>query len=310
MLPATNSVQGAFQPAFDEIARRSKVTTDTTETTFFGRTPHATGGSFPVPQQQFVLLSMGTRVLAPRTVDAERPMLRVYGAFETRDDAVEHMRAVQDVDAGCSMIVAQQDKWLLMPQSETTRDDVSTNAAARDAALAKDAAARARADDAFDRDVCEHRGRDACTMEAVDDDAELEEAEDAVYARPKRLRAGAEVRGQSFVALCVIPRTSGECLLRILGLFDTSATADEWIQDVGSRHVTAHDIFVAPACEWMYPNSAHKNGKTRYRVDELQRIMDAAERNPEAVKTYKQWKRDQELAKLEEQPEDASSEAE
>ena len=54
-----------------------------------------------------------------------------------------------------------------------------------------------------------------------------------------------------------------------------------------------NDVIVASCCEWLYPNGENK-GTHKYRVDELQRIMDAAEANPTAVKNYKDWKRDQE----------------
>jgi hypothetical protein len=39
--------------------------------------------------------------------------------------------------------------------------------------------------------------------------------------------------------------------------------------------------------------------KTTYRNDELQRIMDAAEKNPKAVRDYKTWKAEQERKTLE-----------
>ena len=58
------------------------------------------------------------------------------------------------------------------------------------------------------------------------------------------------------------------------------------------RQIIDHDVIVASCCEWLYPNGENK-GTHKYRVDELQRIMDAAEANPIAVKNYKDWKRDQ-----------------
>ena len=116
------------------------------------------------------------------------------------------------------------------------------------------------------------------------------DAEALVYRPPRRLRGGAEVRGQSAVSLCVLPDPShGECLVRIHGLFESAEESDRWNRNVGSREVIDHDLFTAPTCEWLYPNG-ETTASTHYRNAELQRIMDAAERNPKAVQDYKAWK--------------------
>ena len=96
--------------------------------------------------------------------------------------------------------------------------------------------------------------------------------------------------------LCVVPDDFGECLIKILGCFENTAEADRWVENVGSRKIADDDIYVAPTCEWLYPNGDTSKVSTRYRVDELQRIMDAADRNPEAVQNYKDWKRQQDAS--------------
>ena len=76
----TASIKQAFQGAFDEIARRSKVSSsmDPTAVSHF---PLCTPTPFDEASQAHVLVSMGTDVLAPRPADPCRPALRVYGAF-------------------------------------------------------------------------------------------------------------------------------------------------------------------------------------------------------------------------------------
>jgi hypothetical protein len=147
--------------------------------------------------------------------------------------------------------------------------------------------------------VKEHVERAApkSTNDVPEDKEDQEEAEGLVYKPPKRIRAGAEVRGQSIVALCVIPDEFGECLFKILGCFENSTEADKWIQNVGSRTITDDDICVASTCEWMFPNGSAKEGSNHYRNDELQRIMDAAARNPEMVQSYKDWQKAQDEKK-------------
>ena len=102
------------------------------------------------------------------------------------------------------------------------------------------------------------------------------------------------MRGQSAVALIVVPDDTGECVIRILGCFETTADAEAWVQGTASRRVTEHDIVVAPTCEWLYPNATASASNTHYREDELQRIMDTAMKNPAAVRTYKEWQRERE----------------
>lgn len=295
-MTSTASVESTFRPAFEEIARRSSACGDGNEVTHFPRTAHPVRTPFPMPGQDHVLLSMGTQVLAPRTLDPAKPLLRVVGAFEDRQDAVDHAQVLMQLDKNCSVVVARLNAWLLMPQSDSVRDDPEANARRREELVAAHERAREERDAEFDECVRERRSFPPSTMERADDvDQEEAEAEEIVYGRPKRLGAGAEVRGQRFVALCVVPHEAGECLVKILGLFDSSAEADEWAQDVASRAVIHDNILIAPACEWLCPNDTLKGGvgKSRYRIDELQRIMDAAERNPEAVRTYKEWKKEQ-----------------
>ena len=53
-------------------------------------------------------------------------------------------------------------------------------------------------------------------------------------------------------------------------------------------------MFVVPTCDWFYPNGEGKSSSNeRYRIGELQRIMDAAAKNPKDVQNYKTWKKEQ-----------------
>jgi hypothetical protein len=290
-----NSIEATFRPAFEEISRRSAAAQTFQsvehETTYFDRTATI---PFVVPDQKFVLATIGSSVLAPRTKDAEHPAVRVYGAFPTREDAVEHMHVVQQLDAACSMVILQQNKWCLIPQNESVRDDPVANAHRRDRILAEYRERQENEARAFDMCVKAKVERPPPKItEEAEDKEEMDEAEALVYKPPKRLRAGGEVRGQTCVALSVVPHEFGECLLKIYGCFENTHFAEEWIQNAGSRHETLDDICVTGTCDYFYPNSTTK-GKTHYRIKELQTIMNAAERNPEAVRSYKAWKREQE----------------
>jgi hypothetical protein len=96
------------------------------------------------------------------------------------------------------------------------------------------------------------------------------------------------------VALAILRDTkNGEALVNILACLDTLEEAEEYIRNVGCKDVTHADIHVCRACEWTFPNGDPSSGKTNYRHPELQKIMDAADKNPKAVKKYKEWKAEQ-----------------
>lgn len=300
-VPKTNSIESTFRPAFEEIQRRSSVAQSyqQSDVSYFSRPTDAGNIPLQIPHQQAVLVSMGTSVLAPRPEDASRPALRIYGAFPTREDAVEHAGLVRQIDDTCSLIIVKQGEWILMPQNETMRDDAEANKARRQKKLQAYRVKQMEDGDEFDRCVKERveRPPPRSTNDVPEDRDEQEDAERLVYKPLRRIRAGAEVRGQAVVALCVIPDEFGECLFKVVGCFESSVEADKWIQTVGSRKITDDDIYVASTCEWLFPNGDAAQGTSHYRIDELQRIMDAAGRNPEVVQSYKDWKREQDSKK-------------
>lgn len=309
--PKANSVEDVFRPAFEEIARRSGVTKDFEheEVTFF-QTTSTFSMPFELPSQNFFLITMGTAVLAPRPKDAERPALRIYGAFETKDEAVEHAEVVRQVDVECSLIVVKRNEWILMPSTEESRDDSEVNQKRLDRVLSDWDRGHLCQKEAFKKRLeTKDGGPEMSSSDVVDpeEEAEMKEAEAIVYKPPRRLRVGCEVRGQNAVCLCIIPQEFGECAIRLLGCFETTEEANQWSSNVACRQIVHNDVLVASCCEWLYPNGEQK-AVHKYRVDELQRIMDSAERNPVAVKNYKEWKREQDALKNENQIEEVKDE--
>jgi hypothetical protein len=304
------SVEEAFRPAFEEIARRRAVAAPPSDAPTYFEPGEQAGAPFALTGQSHVLCSVGTAVLAPQPVDPCAPALRVYGAFDTREDARDHADVVRASDPDCSLVVLRRDEWFMMPQSRRALEEPDYAARRRDEKLAAWRASQRAEAAAFDETV---RNKTFAPANVEDTAEEAQDEEDgtadamrSVYGRARRLRAGAEVRGQAAVALCVVPDADGECLVRVLGCFESTADADAWSRDVATRHVLDDDVLVAPTCEWLYPNArVVAGGRQHYRIDELQRIMDAAARNPEQVQSYKQWKAGQtdaasEFARIEE----------
>lgn len=288
------SVQEAFRPAFEEIQRRAALGTILPEDDAHFSVPPEEEIGDEFRDQEFVLVSMGTQVLAPRPLHSDKPCMRIYGGFPTRDDALEHMEIVKERDERCSFLVVRLGHWTILPATERVRDDPE-EAERRTLVKIRERRERSKEERSrFEQAVKEHAPCDDAKEVPEEEGAEDTEAEHLVYAPPKRLRAGAEVRGQSVAAICVIPDEMGEPLVRVLGLFESMVEADRWCQDVGLRHVTEDDIVMVPTCDWFYPNSTNKSAQSEhYRIDELQRIMDTSRKNPQAVKEYKAWKAEQ-----------------
>lgn len=295
---SASSVEAIFKPAFDEISRRQDVAKSRLwdETTYFASSGTSMNLPFIIADQEFALVSMGTSVLAPRPMDPTHPALRVYGAFATREEAREHSEIIHAMDATCSLLIVTLREWVLMPQNEACLQP-DANKQRRETLLQTHRFKQMNDGDAFQKRIDIRDGGPVVTTqtEDVDDDVETKEAEDLVYKPPRKLRVGGEVRGQNYVALCSIPNPlTGECLIKILACFDTNQDADAWAQNVASRYVTDDDIHIGRTCEWVFPNgSAQSVTGPKYRIDELQRIMDAAERNPKAVQDYRTWKEEQ-----------------
>jgi len=295
---SASSVEAIFKPAFDEITRRQDVAKSRVwdDTTYFAPASTCINIPFIIADQEFALISMGTSVLAPCPVDVTRPALRVYGSFATREEAREHAEVIQSMDPNCSLIVVPLREWVLMPQNEACLQP-EMNKRRLDILLQAHRVKQMEDGDAFQGRIDVRDGGSVVTTQTQDaeEDVETREAEDLVYKPPRKLRVGGEVRGQSYVAICSIPNAiTGECLIKILACFDTNQDADNWAQNVASRHITDDDIHIGRTCEWFFPNgSAESVTGPKYRIDELQRIMDTAERNPKAVQDYKTWKEEQ-----------------
>lgn len=290
-----DDVEATFRPAFQEIQKRVEASRDYVEheTTHFSRSGEPCRKEFELNDQEYVLLSMGTQVLAPRPLEATTPHLRVYGAFPSRDDAVEHSHVVHGLDASCSMIVVRRNKWILMPRTEAQRDDAELNKNLCQYKLDGYVTKRKQESDKFDEAVAQKTQCEAATTAPPVDDDETKEAEAIVYPPPPRLRAGGEVRAQSHAVACFVPDEHGECVFKVLGCFESTSAADAWVQNVASRHITDHDIYVVPTCDWISPNAPPSACQTKYRIPELQRIMDAADKNVASVQSYKEWKAEQ-----------------
>ena len=291
--------EDAYKPALEEISRRAGAAAEVSQTMSLEMIDAT---QLPkLREQEWVLLTLGTSVLAPRPVDKAHPALRVYGAFARADDAAEHAQVVKGCDPACSLVRLRTHSWIMMPQSQAALDGSRGAQARLEEKLAARRAERAEERRRFDEAVAEHKEHEQRTLpqrEWTEEDEETQAAENDVYKPPKRLRAGAEVRQQGAVVLSVIPDRSGEgeCIFCVLGCHETAAEAHEWIKANATDRAVETDLVVASTCDWIYPNGADETENEFYRNRELQKIMDASKSNTEGVQRYKKWEQENALA--------------
>ena len=292
---ATSSVKQAYEPAFEEIARRSQAAS-LSKSECGGRVVEVT--ELPkLENQNWVLISLGTNVLAPKPVDEAHPALRVYGAFATREDAADHASVVSEIDASCSLIRIRTRKWMMMPQTKEALQNPLAHEARMQERLEAHRQRRREEQARFDEAVrthAEHQQREVSAAQWSEEDEETQEAENEIYKRPKALRVGAEVRHQGAVVLSVIrDKQGGECLFCIVGCHETAADAHAWVLKITAEQTVDTDLLVAHTCDWLFPNGTDATKDEHYRNAELQKIMDAARKNTENVQRFKDWENSQ-----------------
>ena len=284
-------LQELFQPAFDEIQRREEAS--------FNK-PHRIDNNFsidfkPLVDQKYALFTAGTNVLAPRPLDPRYPIFRMYGCFETKEDAKEHAEVIQEMDARCSLLVVKCGVWFLFPQTEEMKHPTDARSQRIEEKLALYRNQRYENDTKFEDMVRNKKSGTPTRWDPqtyTEEEEEQVDAEQTIYKRPKKLRVGAEVRGQNFGVVSTIQDPNGELLLLIVAAFDTEEEAASWINDTGKYIFNMYDLHICKTCEWVYPNgSLDKSGDEIYRNPELDNIMRTAKANPGVVQRYKDWKK-------------------
>ena len=301
-IPNTNENNSLYEKQIREMKRREAATNAPGVQNTDLHLPYSSLECVDTEEQKYVLLTLGTRVLAPRPVDHLFPSLRVYGCFSDKEEAVEHAGVVKNLDERCSLIVATCGDWILFPQSEEVRDCKETARRRTIEKMTQHEQTVKEEHAEFEAALQQKRERKVNwdTSEWTDEQEQEANAVNEVYRRPRRLKAGAEVRGHNFCAVAVIPdHKDGEVMVNIMGCFATQNDAVDWIDGVSCRSQNSHDIFIQQTCEWVYPNGTTvKTQKDRYRTDEVQKIMNAARANPKNVKGFKEWKKEQDAEKL------------
>ena len=308
------SAQEAFAPHYKEISRRRDVTSNvdgqSQMSQFEKNTTDSGPATFVIDDQRIILLSIAHREFAPRSPNLNG-WVRLYGAFETSDDARAHAQAILADDPGVSMLMIPTHEWICIACSPERFADAKLTEQRRDDMLEMNRKQRERDAQEFQ----EHRERgvnggddDAPRIQEVEDDddddepvcATKPEMKTAVPAGAKkargRLSAASMLAGQRIAAISlIVPEEDphGEFLLKVYACFDTMAEADVWVRNAAAPRVQDVHIDIVDLGRWLEPASmkTEKAPKEVFRQQELDKIMSHHREEPARVEEYKDWKK-------------------
>lgn len=294
MTQASGDAEEFMRGPNEEIKRRRTLyESDHIERSAFDRVADASCPKTSVLEDQaFVLFSLSQTCFAP--VRRQHAALRVYGTFETVDDARDHARRVHEVEPHVSMLVGQTHQWLLGAETPERWATSSTLISEK-----LDRYMRQREKDVSQfrderkqpsEEECDAAAADASDNESVEGDTDVgDKGGDCKSSR--RLPASVQVCGQRSVVMSVICDDTHEFVFRIYGCLDTDSEADVWVRNVLSTSVTDFDIDITDTCRWIVPSRMTGDDVPRhvYRHAELDAIMKNHREEPARVKEYKDW---------------------
>ena len=312
---SVTSAQEAFAPHYKEISRRRDVTQHVDSQAHMSQFEKNTSDSGPttfvLEDQCIVLMSIAHRQFAPRSPN-QNGWVRLYGAFETADDARAQAQAILCDDPGVSMLMIPTHEWICIASSPERFADTRLTEQRRDEMLEmnrkqreRDAAEfqehKQRAIDGGENDdeprITEVTPNDSDEEEATTSSAEVQTIvpKGAKKARG-RLSAAAMLAGQRIAAISlIVPEDDahGELLLKVYACFDTMAEADVWVRNAAAPRVQDVHIDIIDLGRWIEPASmkTDKAPKEVFRQQELDKIMSHRKEEPTRVEEYKDWKK-------------------
>ena len=253
---------------------------------------------FENPEQVFIVFSLSQREFAPVPLDPSNPALCIYGAFETREEAMEHANIVKQMHPAHSILIDTTHNWICAAATTAhllNREYIENKKAMllKSAETEQEIARRE-----FEDNVANHK---AGTVKATAADENLGsgEGDNGADAPPEqtkdadvstRVHRNCRVDGQALAVMSVLPDDGpdSEFIFRVYALYDDEAAANRYVRNVCGCRVQNHHIDVVKTCAWAFPQQM-KGDKVRkevYRSDELNKVMNALKRSPQEVQQF------------------------
>ena len=261
------------------------------------------GSDFPfvTEGQDWVLFSVSHRAMPPVALDATDPAVRIYGVFETTDEAVAHAKQIQGVDASVNLQMAKTREWIVA-RSSPDRIDPELDAAHVAAVLEAYQDTRTRNTAEFKENVREAKGVGP-VIEDITDEATASDGpataptvDTSAMRSASALPRSAEVRGQTLAVVSFVADVQhAECpefLFKVYACFDAQKDADRYVRNTASHEVRDFDMDVVSLCEWLHAQkvSGSKLKSEVFRAPELNSIISNHKSQPQQVASFERWR--------------------
>ena len=306
MSSSTDEIRGAFKEHQTEIQRRVRVTHEIESInpdTFEKRDDGISAGPFVCTEQQWFLFSVSHVAMPPICDDDANPAVRIYGAFETTDEARNHAALVSASDPHCNLQLARTHEWCVAASTIERTTDPQYAATKVKALLATYEELRTSNREQFTKNVLEKHI--PLPAQSVSDDEEEKRTSPkrelgGGMQRAQRLPRTVDVRDQQLVVMSFLPDlkcTPPEFLFRVYRCTESKEEADRYVRNVAGDIVKNFDIDVVSACEWLHPQKCIDGRHIQqeiYRSNELGKIINCHKSQPDKVESFRRWREDDE----------------
>lgn len=284
-----SSVASVFNQHQNEIQRRSHISYDNVNSETF---KHVEDGGddleFEIPDQKFIVFSLSHARFAPVAQEPDNPAVRLYGAFETAEEAVEHAKMLMSQDPNTSFMVNKTHEWIAAVAGPE-RFSESPNVIKR--VLAEHETQRKKNDEDFKTNV--EKKEIVSGIEDITD--EVEKTKSQVDKAPpktlKKLLNMGRVPDHNVTVGTFLKDFSSECefIFKIYGFVESDAAAHKWVCNVVGNQVRDMDIDTMTTGQWIFPQSMSNktSRKEEYRSTELNSIMKEHKAQPKRVEEFK-----------------------
>ena len=295
-----DNVKKAFEGHQTEIKRRNNVSKQETSHTF-DKVEGDVHYPFVISEQKYVLFSLSSIGFAPRAEDPSNPAVRIYGAFDSTEEANFHAQLVLEKDPSCSLMLDETHKWIVAPSTEKNMQDVEYIQTHTNKILKKyeDIESQHAAD--FHKNVSEQEINHTTNRVPECPESKCKTDISNMSRARKNLPSGAEVRRQQLAVVSFLPdrwfdkNNAPEFIFRVYAMFEHEDDANKWVRNVCGDEVKDHDVFVVNTCEWLHPQKLDKDKiKSIYRSNELDKILTNHKDQPNKVKQFEEWRQKEE----------------
>ena len=252
--------------------------------------------SFKCPNQQWVLYSISHVGMAPVSTDPRNPALRIYGTFETPEDARTQAMLIAQSES-CSLLISKTHEWIVAVRDTNHLSDSTATEAHIQKVIDAHQQSRRESSVEFDKNVAD---KHIPIPEKMDkqEDVEMSDGPFQPLGIPAatKLPRTLEVRDQAVAAvsfLCDAPDVPApEFLFRVYSCFGSVQDADRYVRNCAGDHVKSFDVDVVSTCEWLHPQKCTTSdvSKEVYRSTELNSIMTWHKSQPKEVENFRRWR--------------------